>query len=60
MRLGVESALVDGHVGPGDVEITGGRVAGVGLASPNGRGIAVPGSRPNKVTPSFGSRTPAT
>ena len=43
MRLGVESALVDGRLVPGDVEITGGRVAGVGLASPNGRGIAVPG-----------------
>jgi N-acetylglucosamine-6-phosphate deacetylase len=43
MRLGVESALVDGRIVPGDVEILGGRVAGVGLASPNGRGIAVPG-----------------
>ena len=43
MRLGVEAALVDGHLVSGDVEILGGRVAGVGLASPNGRGIAVPG-----------------
>ena len=43
MRLGVESALVDGRIVPGDVEILGGRVAGVGLASPNGRGIAVTG-----------------
>jgi N-acetylglucosamine-6-phosphate deacetylase len=43
MRLGVESALVDGRLVPGDVEILGGRVSGVGLASPNGRGIAVPG-----------------
>jgi N-acetylglucosamine-6-phosphate deacetylase len=43
MRLGVESALVDGRLVPGDVEILGGRVSGLGLASPNGRGIAVPG-----------------
>ena len=43
MRLGVEAALVDGHLVSGDVEILGGRVAGLGLASPNGRGIAVPG-----------------
>ncbi len=43
MRLGVEAALVDGTLGPGDVEILGGRVAGFGLSSPNGSGIAVPG-----------------
>ena len=43
MRLGVEAALVDGTLVAGDVEILGGRVAGFGLASPNGRGIAVPG-----------------
>jgi N-acetylglucosamine-6-phosphate deacetylase len=43
MRLGVEAALVDGELVSGDVEILGGRVAGLGLASPNGRGIAVPG-----------------
>jgi len=43
VRLGVEAALVDGHLVSGDVEILGGRVAGLGLASPNGRGIAVPG-----------------
>ena len=43
MRLGVESALVDGTLVPGDVEILGGRIAAVGLSSPNGRGIAVPG-----------------
>jgi N-acetylglucosamine-6-phosphate deacetylase len=43
MRLGVEAALVDGQLVSGDVEILGGRVAGLGLASPNGRGIAVPG-----------------
>ena len=43
VRLGVEAALVDGTLVAGDVEILGGRVAGFGLASPNGRGIAVPG-----------------
>ena len=43
MRLGVEAALIDGQLVPGDVEILGGRVAGVGLASANGHGIAAPG-----------------
>ena len=43
MRLGVEAALVDGTLVPGDVEVLGGRVAAFGLSSPNGRGIAVPG-----------------
>jgi N-acetylglucosamine-6-phosphate deacetylase len=43
VRLGVEAALIDGNLIPGDVEILGGRVAGFGLASPNGHGIAVPG-----------------
>ena len=43
MRLGVEAALVDGVLVPGDVEVDDGRVAAVGLAAPNGRGIAVPG-----------------
>lgn len=43
MRLGVESALVDGRLVRGDVELDGGRVTGVGLASPNGHGIVVPG-----------------
>ncbi len=43
MRLGVESALVDGRFLRGDVEVVDGRIAGFGLASPNGRGIAVPG-----------------
>ena len=41
VRLGVEAALVDGTLVPGDVEIVDGRIAGFGLASPNGRGIAV-------------------
>ncbi len=43
MRLGVEAALVDGRLVPGDVEVIDGRVAGYGLSSPNGRGVAVPG-----------------
>jgi N-acetylglucosamine-6-phosphate deacetylase len=42
MRLGVEAALVDGTLVPGDVEIDGGAVAGVGLAG-SGRGVAAPG-----------------
>jgi N-acetylglucosamine-6-phosphate deacetylase len=43
MRLGVEAAVVDGRVVPGDVEVADGRIAGYGLASPNGRGLAAPG-----------------
>jgi N-acetylglucosamine-6-phosphate deacetylase len=43
MRLGVESALVGRRLVPGDVEITDGRIAAIGLASPSGRGIAAPG-----------------
>ena len=43
MRLGVEAALVDGRLVPGDVEIADGRIAALGRASANGRGIAVPG-----------------
>jgi N-acetylglucosamine-6-phosphate deacetylase len=43
MRLGVESALVDGRLLPGDVEVVDGRVAAVGLPSRNGRGVAAPG-----------------
>ena len=43
MRLGVEAALVDGRFVRGDVEVADDRVAGIGLASPNGRGVAVPG-----------------
>jgi N-acetylglucosamine-6-phosphate deacetylase len=43
MRLGVEAALVDGRLVRGDVEVDEGRVAGYGLASANGKGIAVPG-----------------
>ena len=43
MRLGVEAALVDGRFVRGDVEIADGRIGAFGLASPNGRGVAVPG-----------------
>ena len=43
MRLGVGAALVDGTLVPGDVEISDGRVASVGLGSANGNGIASPG-----------------
>ena len=43
MRLGVEAAIVGGELVCGDVEIVDGLVAAVGLASPAGRGIAVPG-----------------
>jgi N-acetylglucosamine-6-phosphate deacetylase len=43
VRLGVEAALVDGRFVRGDVEVDDGRIAAVGLASPNGRGVAVPG-----------------
>ena len=43
MRLGVGAALVEGRLVPGDVEITDGHVAGVGLSSMNGNAIAAPG-----------------
>jgi N-acetylglucosamine-6-phosphate deacetylase len=43
MKLGVESAIVDGRLVPGDVEIDAGRIVRYGSSSPNGRGIAVPG-----------------
>jgi N-acetylglucosamine-6-phosphate deacetylase len=43
MRLGVEAALVDGALVPGDVEVADGVVSAYGLAGPNGRGVAVPG-----------------
>ena len=42
MRLGVEAALVDGQLLPGDVEIDGGAVVAVGLGGA-GRGVAAPG-----------------
>jgi N-acetylglucosamine-6-phosphate deacetylase len=43
VRIGVEAALVDGSLVPGDVEIVDGEIARVGVAGPAGRGIAVPG-----------------
>jgi N-acetylglucosamine-6-phosphate deacetylase len=43
MRLGVEAAVVDGRLLPGDVAVADGRIAGVGLSSRNGRGLAAPG-----------------
>jgi N-acetylglucosamine-6-phosphate deacetylase len=42
MRLGVEAALVDGELVPGDVEVAGGTIAAVGLAG-GGTGVAAPG-----------------
>ena len=42
MRLGVEAALVDGALVPGDVEIAGGTIAAVGLGRRR-RGVAAPG-----------------
>ncbi len=54
MRLGVEAALVDGRLIAGDVEVAGGRIAGYGLSSPNGRGIAVPGFVDLQVNGFFG------
>jgi N-acetylglucosamine-6-phosphate deacetylase len=43
MKLGVAAALVDGMLVPGDVEVSDGRITGVGLAAPGGSGTAVPG-----------------
>jgi N-acetylglucosamine-6-phosphate deacetylase len=43
MRLGVGAALVEGRLVRGDVEIADGQIAGVGLSSTNGNGIASPG-----------------
>jgi N-acetylglucosamine-6-phosphate deacetylase len=43
MRLGVESALVEGRLLPGDVDIADGRVVAVGLPGKNGHGVAAPG-----------------
>jgi hypothetical protein len=42
-RLGVRAALVAGRLVPGDVEVVDGRIAGYGLPSAGGRGIATPG-----------------
>ncbi|MBA2297436.1 MAG: amidohydrolase family protein, partial [Actinobacteria bacterium] len=42
MRLGVEAAIVDGVLVPGDVELEGERIGAVGLPG-RGHGIAIPG-----------------
>ena len=42
MRLGVEAALVDGELIPGDVSVDDGRIDAVGLSN-GGSGIAAPG-----------------
>ena len=43
MRLGVEAAVVEGALVPGDVAISNGTIADVALGKRSGRGIAVPG-----------------
>ena len=43
VRLGVEAALVQGVLLPGDVEVADGRIAAVGLNGRPGRGVAAPG-----------------
>jgi N-acetylglucosamine-6-phosphate deacetylase len=43
MRLGVAAALVDGDLVAGDVEVSDGRVAAVGLGNAGGSRIAAPG-----------------
>ena len=43
MRLGVEAALVDGRLVPGDVAVDDGLVSAVGLGARGGRGVAAPG-----------------
>jgi N-acetylglucosamine-6-phosphate deacetylase len=42
-RLGAGAALVDGHLMDGDVEVTGGRIARVGVLPAGSGGVAVPG-----------------
>src|SRR6266498_2385598 len=42
MRLGVEAAVVEGVLLPGDVAVEDGMISAVGLAGP-GHGIAAPG-----------------
>jgi N-acetylglucosamine-6-phosphate deacetylase len=43
VKLGVASALLDGSLVPGDVEVDDGRVVALGLNGRPGRGIAAPG-----------------
>lgn len=43
MKLGVEAAVVEGVLVPGDVAVANGSIADVALTKSSGRGIAVPG-----------------
>jgi N-acetylglucosamine-6-phosphate deacetylase len=43
MKLGVEAALVDGRLVPGDIEVADGCIVRCGVEAPGGRGIAAPG-----------------
>ena len=43
MKLGVEAALIGDRLVRGDVEVVDGRIAGYGIHSADGRGIAAPG-----------------
>jgi N-acetylglucosamine-6-phosphate deacetylase len=43
MKLGVEAALVDGRLVPGDVEVVEDRIARTGIPGSTGRGVAAPG-----------------
>ena len=43
MKLGVEAALVDERLVPGDIEVIDGRIGHHGLSSRNGHGVAAPG-----------------
>jgi N-acetylglucosamine-6-phosphate deacetylase len=43
MRLGVEAALVDGTLVPGDVDVADGVIGAVGVGGGGGSGVAVPG-----------------
>ncbi|MEZ5258958.1 MAG: hypothetical protein R2705_19340 [Ilumatobacteraceae bacterium] len=40
--MGVRAALVEGELVPGDVTIADGRIARVGVAAADGRGLAIP------------------
>jgi N-acetylglucosamine-6-phosphate deacetylase len=41
--MGVEAALIEGNLVPGDLEVVDGHVVRAGLGGPGGRGVAVPG-----------------
>ena len=57
MRLGVEAALVEGRLVPGDVSVDDGLVTAVGLDGP-GCGIAAPGFVDLQVNGFGGRRLP--